>query len=202
MQILIASLCGGMLGIERERKNKSAGFRTYILVCLGGCLAEILSEYICAGPNPGDPTRIAAGVVGGIGFLCGGVIIFHNNKLNGVTSATHLWCASIIGMAIGYKLYLIGIISTVCIIIVSHLFVYVEKFLKVDFVDIKISFKDMQTIWDLKKLLEKENLIIYKDDIPNHYEYIVTIKNIKKIDVKVLYKKIKRVKGANNIVIS
>lgn len=95
----VAAICGGIVGIERELKNKPAGFRTNILICLGS------SIYMCIGllipPDSVDPTRIAAQVVTGIGFLGAGCIIQSGRRVSGLTTAATIWVVASIGVVAG-----------------------------------------------------------------------------------------------------
>ncbi len=109
-QLLLAIGLGFLIGAEREIAHKSAGIRTHTLVALGAALFTVISSQF-----PGvsqDPTKIAAAIVSGIGFLAGGLIIFHDSKVQGLTTAAGLWVAAGIGMAVGFKLYALAIVAT------------------------------------------------------------------------------------------
>jgi putative Mg2+ transporter-C (MgtC) family protein len=103
-KVVLAILCGGMIGLERELKHKPAGLRTNILICLGAVLFTTLSVLISATAIPGhpsDPARIAAQVVTGVGFLGGGMIMQSAGSVTGLTSAATVWVVAAIGVAIG-----------------------------------------------------------------------------------------------------
>ncbi|MDF2800735.1 MAG: MgtC/SapB transporter [Anaerocolumna sp.] len=103
---MLALLCGGILGFERGRKKRPAGFRTYILVCLGAALVMMTNEYICKKYGTGDPSRMASQVISGIGFLgAGTIIVTGHNRVKGLTTAAGLWAAACIGLAIGIGFY-------------------------------------------------------------------------------------------------
>jgi putative Mg2+ transporter-C (MgtC) family protein len=115
-KLLIAFIAGGIIGLNREKHNQAAGFRTHILICLGATLLMILSIYIpqeYLGLKNGDPGRIAAQVVSGIGFLGAGAIIRLGNSIKGITTAASIWLISGVGLTIGAGLYLIAIITVV-----------------------------------------------------------------------------------------
>jgi putative Mg2+ transporter-C (MgtC) family protein len=96
-----AVLCGGIIGIEREQRGKAAGFRTNILICLGATL-YMLTGILVIGSGPGaDPTRIAAQVVTGIGFLGAGTIVHSRGSVTGLTTAASIWVVAAIGLLIG-----------------------------------------------------------------------------------------------------
>ncbi len=115
-QLTLAVLLGAFIGIEREVAHKSAGMRTHALVAMGSALFTIISQ-VLSGPYI-DPTRIAAQIVTGIGFLGAGLIIFDQNKVKGLTTAAGVWVASAIGMAIGFGLYSVSIFATTLTILV------------------------------------------------------------------------------------
>lgn len=131
ISILLSILCGGLIGYERQNKLKSAGLKTHMLVSLGSTLIMIISKYACTnmlGLNniSYDPSRIAAQVVSGIGFIGAGTIILtKHNFVDGLTTATGLWASAAVGLAIGGDLYFLGIIGTIGILliytVVSHL---------------------------------------------------------------------------------
>lgn len=124
VKMILALLCGGAIGIERERKKRPAGFRTYMLVCLGATLVMMTNDYICKIYGTGDVARMGAQVVNGIGFLGAGTIITTgHNKVKGLTTAAGLWAAACIGLAIGSGYYsgaIIGTIMMVVIMVVLH----------------------------------------------------------------------------------
>ncbi len=118
---LLAILCGGLIGTEREMKSKPAGFRTNILICLGSMLFMWLSIHLGAavgGDRPSDPGRIAAQVVTGIGFLGAGTIIQARGRIVGLTSAAMIWVVAAVGMAIGAGQNAVGIATTILILVV------------------------------------------------------------------------------------
>lgn len=115
-RLLLALICGGVLGIERGRKNRPAGFRTYMLVCVGAALVMITNEYIYNRYGTGDPTRLGSQVISGIGFLgAGTIIVTVRNRVKGLTTAAGLWAAACMGLAIGAGYYTAAIISCVMI---------------------------------------------------------------------------------------
>lgn len=109
-RIILAIICGGLIGIERGRSNQPAGMRTYMLVCLGSTLVMLTSEYIYTNFHTGDPARLGAQVISGIGFLgAGSIIISGKTKVKGLTTAAGLWVSACIGIAIGIGFYSGGI---------------------------------------------------------------------------------------------
>ena len=122
MRLIIAGICGYAIGYERNSRSKNAGIRTHLIVALSAALMIIVSKYgfmdiiNIKGVNL-DPSRIAAQIVSGIGFLGAGMIFVHNQSVNGLTTAAGIWATSGIGMAIGSGLYFIGLIATLLILL-------------------------------------------------------------------------------------
>ena len=104
----LACVIGGIIGLERENLNRPAGFRTHILVCVGSALIMIISIYGFAGA---DPSRLAAQVVSGIGFLGAGTIIREGASVTGLTTAASLWAVSGIGLAVGAGMYIAALVA-------------------------------------------------------------------------------------------
>ncbi|MDD3435962.1 MAG: MgtC/SapB family protein [Candidatus Gastranaerophilales bacterium] len=133
-RILAAVILGFGLGLEREITNKYAGLRTHILVCLGSCVFTILSIYAFpmavdqSHPQAyGDPARIAAQVLTGIGFIGGGTVLRHGSSVSGLTTAATLWVAAAIGMACGAGMFNIAFVATVFSVSVLVLIRLFEK---------------------------------------------------------------------------
>lgn len=119
IKLVLALACGGVVGFERDQKNKNVGMRTYMTVCLSTTIVMIIAMYCFDDTNSGDITRMAAATIQGMGFLGAGMIINKNDHLEGITSAAMLWCTAIIGLAIGYSLYLVAIIATFLMLFVG-----------------------------------------------------------------------------------
>lgn len=116
LRITVAVILGGIIGLERELKNRPAGFRTYMLVSIGACMAMIINQYICQVMGSGDPTRIGAQVVSGIGFLgAGTIIVTPRNHIKGLTTAAGLWTAACIGLALGIGLYEAALVAAAAV---------------------------------------------------------------------------------------
>lgn len=106
LRLLAAVAIGGALGIERGRKNRPAGLRTYMLVCVGACLIMLTNQYVYQAAATGDPMRMGAQVVSGIGFLgAGTIVVTKRNQIKGLTTAAGLWASAGIGLALGIGFY-------------------------------------------------------------------------------------------------
>jgi putative Mg2+ transporter-C (MgtC) family protein len=120
-KILLTVVLCGLIGFEREMRHKDAGLRTHILVGVGSALVVLTSFYIFDvyhQQTPIDPTRMIAGIITGIGFLCGGTIIRAGNQVTGLTTAATLWTVSGLGMAVAAGQYVAASLFTLIIIFV------------------------------------------------------------------------------------
>lgn len=114
VRILVAIIVGGLIGLERGMKNRPAGLRTYMLVCVGACLIMLTNQYIYQYTGAGDPMRLGAQVVSGIGFLgAGTIIVTKHNQIKGLTTAAGLWASAGVGLALGIGFYEAAITATV-----------------------------------------------------------------------------------------
>lgn len=119
VRLALALLCGGILGIERGRKNRPAGFRTYMLVCVGATLVMITNQYMVNVYQTGDAARLGAQVISGIGFLgAGTIIVTGRNRVKGLTTAAGLWADACVGLAIGVGFYSGAILGCLMIFLV------------------------------------------------------------------------------------
>ncbi|MCM1005120.1 MAG: MgtC/SapB family protein [Prevotella sp.] len=119
-RLLVAMLIGCVIGWERKRKGQVAGLRTFTLISMGACLAMLLSIYVpqeYMGLKNGDPGRIAAQVVTGVGFLGGGAMIQQKGSIRGLTTAAGIWVVATLGMAVGVGMYGAAVIATVLVMI-------------------------------------------------------------------------------------
>ncbi|HVT83629.1 MAG TPA: MgtC/SapB family protein [Chitinophagaceae bacterium] len=120
----MALLWGGLVGIEREYRSKSAGFRTMMMISLGACLFTMMSEWI---GDKSNPDRIASNIVTGIGFLGAGVIFRSENRITGITTAATIWAVAAVGMGIGGGNYFAATVAGISILVVLILLPYVER---------------------------------------------------------------------------
>jgi len=124
-----ALLVGGIIGAERERHKKAVGLRTLILIAVGSSLFTILSERI--GVRGGDPTRIAANIVSGIGFLGAGVILEERGRITGLTTAATTWTVAALGMASGAGEYVLAGVATILVVLVLMPLTRLEEYLEI-----------------------------------------------------------------------
>ena len=127
LRLCVAGLCGTAIGLDREYRVKDAGFRTHFLVALGSALMMVVSQYGFEGflaSHDGlrlDPSRIAAQVVSGIGFIGAGTIIIHRQLVRGLTTAASLWATAGIGLAAGAHMYMVAAAATVLTLVFGEL---------------------------------------------------------------------------------
>lgn len=133
-RLCLALVLGSLIGVERKRKGQIAGLRTFALISLGACLAMVLSIYVpqqCMGLKNGDPGRIAAQVISGIGFLGAGAIIQMKGSVRGLTTAAGIWVSAAIGMTVGVGMYGIAVLATLLVIMLLTAIERLEKASKV-----------------------------------------------------------------------
>ncbi len=120
-RLFLAVLCGTLIGLERSAKNRAAGFRTHILVCLGAAVTAVTGHYIYLGLRiPADITRLSGQVITGLGFIGAGTIIVTKNlTIKGLTTAAGLWTTGIIGLALGSGFYEGGLLGTILVLVIQ-----------------------------------------------------------------------------------
>lgn len=159
-RLIVAAICGYIIGFERNTHKKEAGIRTHIIVSIASCLMMEISKYGFADIGDFDGARLAAQVVSGIGFLGAGMIFVQKNSVKGLTTAAGIWATSGIGMAIGGGMYVIGVVTTVLIMLLQVLFHKRINFLRhLSFETIIFHMKDCPEAIDVaQKLLSENNL--------------------------------------------
>lgn len=160
--IFISVFLGLCIGTEREYRNKSAGLRTFILVCFGSCLFTILSIKI----GISNPDRLAANIITGIGFLGAGVIFKGDNKIDGITTATTIWATASIGMAVGSGYVYLALLGTVLVLLILSSLTYFQNFID-----------------DHHKIREYRIILTTKNDI-EHCENLFKTNKLKFIIIK------------------
>ncbi len=176
LRLLLAAGLGALIGFERETHGQAAGLRTHMILAVGATLAMTLSINLASGSG-GDPARLAAQVVSGIGFLGAGAILRYGASIRGLTTATSLWTLAIVGLAVGAGQYLVGAATTVFLLIILSLLDLVEKFVVRARVQIPLMINgkdDLLRIDELRALLKKHHI-----EMSNLY----VNKNIKKQSV-------------------
>jgi len=168
VRISLSLVLGGILGMERQQKQRPAGFRTYIIVCLGATLACITNVYMVNYMGGGDPARIPAQVISGIGFLgAGTILVTRNSHVKGLTTAAGLWCVASIGIAVGCGFYTGAIICTLAIEFSLAFLMFFDKKLSYNskYLSFYAEFSDSKYIKELIKYTKKENIFMHDLDM-------------------------------------
>jgi len=190
IRILVAIVLSGIIGLERGLKNRAAGFRTYMLVCIGSCIVMMTNQYIQQIYGVGDPVRMGAQVISGIGFLgAGTIIVTSRNQIKGLTTAAGLWASACIGLAIGIGFYEVAGVGAVAIYAVLTVLHSWEDFLRRNarvltvFIELKA---DVSMAVFLQEAREKEfnlsNLQLEQEHTPGQtgISFLVTVKGNRK----------------------
>ncbi|MBD5379944.1 MAG: MgtC/SapB family protein [Bacteroides sp.] len=163
-KLILSLLLGSIVGFERKRKGQSAGVRTFALISMGATLAMILSIYVpqeYLGLKNGDPGRIAAQVLSGIGFLGAGAIIQMKGSVRGLTTAAGIWMVATIGLAVGVGLYVLSFIATLLIMFILVIIENIEHKINVGsssrIIRIKVD-EIVEDINEYRKILAKYNI--------------------------------------------
>lgn len=129
LRLFLAILFGGLIGAERASKRQAAGFRTYILVAIGACIAGFTNQFIYECYPSSDVGRLGNGVVTGIGFLgAGTILVTSRSKIRGLTTAAGLWACGCMGLCLGHGFYTLGLIAGVSIYIVLSIITPIENY--------------------------------------------------------------------------
>ena len=148
-------ICGGIIGLERSRKNRPAGFRTYMIVCLSAALVMMTNQYIYINFEGSDPARLGAQVISGIGFLgAGTIIVTSRSQVKGLTSAAGLWASACLGVAIGIGFY------SGAIIVALIVFIIITFFKKIDYL-LTSTNKILSIYTSFKSIEQLDKFIIY-----------------------------------------
>ena len=126
VRIFVACVCGGLIGLERSKRQKEAGLRTHIILALGSALMMVVSKYgffdILSSPElrlQADASRVASNVITGVSFLGAGVIFVRGGSIKGLTTAAGIWATAGIGLSIGAGMYMTGVVSTILLILIQ-----------------------------------------------------------------------------------
>lgn len=165
LRLFIAGILGSIIGLDREYRAKEAGYRTHFLVSLGSALIMIVSQYgfdeVLQKPGMDlDPSRIAAQVVTGIGFIGAGTIILHKQIVRGLTTAAGIWATSGIGLAIGAGMYTLGISATILTLIGLEVLSFIFKSVGMKSSILEFSTNNKETLNRLSKKFNSKNFLI------------------------------------------
>ena len=164
VRMLLAVICGGIIGIERERKRRPAGFRTHILICLGAALTMLTSQYIYLELKLfTDLARLGAQVIAGIGFIgAGTIIVTKRRQVKGLTTAAGLWTSAIVGLAIGAGYFEAALIATALMIVVELVLSRLEYFIMstAKGINLYVEYKEAETLMQMTEYLRARNVSV------------------------------------------
>lgn len=163
LRILVAAVLGGFMGLERGLKNRAAGLRTYMLVCVGACLIMLTNQFIFQTYVQGDPVRMGAQVISGIGFLgAGTIIVTRRTQVKGLTTAAGLWTAAGVGLALGIGFYEGAIAGAFAVLVVMTLMQYMDNKMrnKTKSFEIYVELSGKTTLGDLLRQIREMDMEI------------------------------------------
>ena len=205
VRIAVAVVLGGIIGLERGLKNRPAGLRTYMLVCVGACLIMVTNQYVYQVFDTGDPVRMGAQVVSGIGFLgAGTIVVTKRNQIKGLTTAAGLWAAAAVGLSIGIGLYEAAVMGGAVIFIVLSLIHSWDNKMRQNskMVEIYIELTRRINLGDFLRKIHEMDLEI--DSIQTEQEsaiedgkraYIIILKAKRKRNHEILFQNIRDIEG-------
>jgi len=209
LRIVSALLVGGIIGLERGTKNRPAGLRTYMLVCVGSCLIMLTNQYIYQCTGAGDPMRLGAQVVSGIGFLgAGTIMVTKRNQIKGLTTAAGLWASAGVGLALGIGFYEAALTATISIYTILTILQKWEHraHKKIRFLDVYVELDNSVPLSELTQNLRDLDLHVetvqFDSDLTtesNARAFVLALKSSKKEEHLELLRKIKALNGVTYI---
>lgn len=210
IRLVLAVLCGGIIGIERTYKRRPAGFRTHILICLGAAMTTLTSQYLYLVLHYfTDMARLGAQVVAGIGFIgAGTIIVTRGQRVKGLTTAAGLWASAIVGLALGAGFYEGGILTTLLILVAESVFAKVEYRMleRSPEVNLYISYTDKPCLDAILKLCRDIDIKILNlqitrpTDSKEHYPFaILNLRLHKHCKIDYLINRISSVDGVMSV---
>ncbi len=204
VRILAAVLVGGLLGLERGMKNRPAGLRTYMLVCVGSCMIMLTNQYIYQTFGTGDPVRLGAQVVSGIGFLgAGTIVVTRRNQIKGLTTAAGLWTVAGVGLALGIGFYEAAIVGGLAVFAVITLMQRMDNSMhrKSKQVEAYIELSKDITLGDFLRTVRENDINIYNvqreqgDGETSSRTYIATLKVKKRSNHEMILDLVRNIPG-------
>ena len=208
-RIAVAVVLGGIIGMERGLKNRPAGLRTYMLVCVGSCLIMLTNQYIFQCYGVGDPVRMGAQVVSGIGFLgAGTIVVTRRNQIKGLTTAAGLWASAAVGLAIGIGLYEAAIVGGIVIFLVLSIIHRWDNNMRMNskIVEVYVELNSKISLGDFMRKIKEMDLEI--DNVRTEYEssfeegkhaYIAVLKCKHKRNHDELFQSIRDIEGVSYV---
>lgn len=175
LRIIVAAMCGCLIGYERSSRNKEAGIRTHAIIALGSALIMVVSKFGFEDMGDFDASRVAAQIVSGVGFLGAGIIFVRHGAVSGLTTAAGMWATSGVGMCIGAGLYDVGVLTAILIIVLQAIF-HNQHFLKITQSSQTISLEVLSqehVVKDIQETFKRNGVVIHSMKIENLTETIM-----------------------------
>ena len=209
LRMLMACLSGAIIGSERSYKNRPAGFRTHILVCIGAATASMTGIYLYLNLGlPTDISRLGAQVVSGLGFIgAGTIIVTRNRTVKGLTTAAGLWASGVIGLAIGAGFYEGGIFATALVIITETLFSHLNaRIMRTPEFDITLHYHHkpaldqvMRTCKDSRIAIVNLRVVSASDADKPLYTAVLSLRPRLKVNRDLLLTRIRSIHGVQDV---
>lgn len=203
IRLIFSVLLGGIIGFERERKNRPAGLRTNMLVCIGACIVMMTNQYMYQVYGTGDPVRMGAQVVSGIGFLgAGTIIVTAHNRIKGLTTAASLWTAACVGLTLGIGLYEVALIGSMIILLVLTLLNLwdgrIHRYTRS--LDVYIELESQVSLGEFLRRIREHSLTVsaLQIETDSHAEglsFFITVKSAKSSDRQLFLDQIRTIPG-------
>ncbi len=209
VRMLLAVICGGLIGLERESKRRSAGFRTHTLICIGASLTTLTSQYLISMGLNTDPARLGAQVIAGMGFIgAGAIIVTSRRQVKGLTTAAGLWASAIIGLAIGTGYYEAALIAVALVLFSELVLSKLEYFIisTARSMNLYIEFASSETLDTIVEEMRLHDMTITDIEITKsrpsegmHMSAILSLKFKKKIAHENIMATISEIPGVNTV---
>jgi len=203
VRILAVVIASGIIGLERGLKNRAAGFRTYMLVSIGACMIMMINQYAYQAYQVGDPVRMGAQVVSGIGFLgAGSILVTKHNQIKGLTTAAGLWASACIGLAFGIGFYEAAIVGAVAVYLSLTVFHAWEDFMRrnTKVVSIYVELKEECTMAEFLQDTRKQELSLNNVQIEPRQNamdhtlcFLATVKGVQKLGHQALMERLRAI---------
>lgn len=194
VRLLLAAICGGTVGIERELKHRPAGFRTHILICLGASVTTLTSQYLYLTLHQyTDIARLGAQVIAGVGFIgAGSIIVTKGKRIKGLTTAAGLWTSAIVGLICGSGFVECAVAATVLIVFAELVLSKIEYALEKDYSDLNlyVEYSDPSAIDGIIHAVREHRAVVTdleitrttSPDSEHHYCAIVSVQSSRKVN--------------------
>ncbi len=208
VRLVFAVICGGLIGLERERRRRPAGFRTHILICLGAALTTLTSQYIMLELKMfTDPARLGAQVIAGIGFIgAGTIIVTRRRQVKGLTTAAGLWASAIVGLCCGAAFFEGAVIATAIILLAEMVFSRLEYYIvsNVRSFHISVEYVSGDKLASVVDVLKREDAYIMDMEIAKSAKAenscaVFSLKTPRKLSHKALMETVARIDGVVSV---